>query len=112
MKMIFYFLLTGSCLITSSTMVKAEDAPPASWNAATAGIGLQLATEGCKACRQRCADSRDQCKASACTRSGGKPHGAQACDGVTNEKVYIDGLKACEAQERTCWNQCQAGACR
>ncbi len=71
----------------------------------------QLASPACVACRNQCVNTREQCKSSACTRSGGKNRGP-ACDGVQNQQVFTDGLKACENQEKTCWDQCAAGACR
>jgi hypothetical protein len=72
----------------------------------------QLASQACITCRKQCADTRDRCKNNVCTGNGGQNNTAQACNGVKNQKGYIDGLKVCEDQEKACWNQCAAGACK
>jgi len=66
----------------------------------------------CQTCRNTCASSRDNCKAQACKSNGGQSKGAQICDGVKNQKGYLEALKACEDQEKACWNRCDTSECK
>jgi hypothetical protein len=69
------------------------------------------ASDVCVKCRNSCVDVRERCKVQACQNSGGKPEAA-SCRDVKNQKLWIDGLKACSDQEGLCKDQCEKGACK
>lgn len=74
-----------------------------------------LASPGCQACRNSCVNHREQCKSLACSHAGGKNKGVQCDTGGNpgwNQQRFENELKACTENEKTCWNQCEGGACR
>jgi len=80
------------------------------------GVAQQgVASPGCRACRDNCVNRREQCKNLACTHAGGRNKGPQCDTGGNpnwNQKRFEDELKACTENEKGCWSQCDAGACR
>lgn len=66
----------------------------------------QNASSACQTCRDNCSAAHVSCNNQACTANGGQNNGQQVCTGVKNQQGYINALKACEDQEKACWNQC------
>jgi hypothetical protein len=78
---------------------------------ASAPINSQFADTACKACKDNCVSARERCGNEACTTNGGQNQGAE-CKDVKNQEGFVDALKACEDQEKACWNRCDASACK
>ena len=79
------------------------------------GVGTQqnpnLASPGCKACRDHCVQAREHCRTQACVHSGGKDRNAGACDGG-NQQAYANEAQGCYKNELACNDSCQKGACK
>jgi hypothetical protein len=107
------------CLGAAAAAILLEEQAPARDATAQAFVTAKApaasngpyASEVCQKCRNACVDARERCKVEACKRAGGKP-GPSSCSDVKNQKLWVDGLKACSDGEGTCKDQCENGACK
>lgn len=96
----------GACIQASQTTVL-----PQSLTVVLEPI-MQWASPTCQSCRNGCVDARVKCKQGACRSNGGTTDNPNVCNAPKNTKGFSDALKACEDQERSCLDRCNAGACK
>jgi hypothetical protein len=95
----------GACAPTKNSSAQILDETATLWKTA-----LQSG-DNCSKCIARCADDRDRCRASACAIIGAHSNTPQACSTPTNDtpqthQQFVNALKACFDQEKTCDAQC------